>query len=277
VDSSGVEAIFKEMITKVFAILLLFSSSALAQSSSYYVFDQTDSNIIVGEFVAERRPVASLTKLMTALLVVESNVSLGEEVKYRGGIFQTKMVKRGELLESLLIRSDNAAAEALAASWYGGRERFVKDMNTRAKQLGMGNTVYADPSGLDRHNVSTAIDQSILISAAAQYPIIAATSSSKYITIERKTKKKINYVSIGNTNKNLLFEFDNIILSKTGFTNPAGRCLALMVEKDQHKFVIVILGEKTTIDRENRARQLINNYVTIKERNLDDRVHLFNF
>jgi D-alanyl-D-alanine endopeptidase (penicillin-binding protein 7) len=277
VDSSGVEAIFKEMITKVFAILLLFSSSALAQSSSYYVFDQTDSNIIVGEFVAERRPVASLTKLMTALLVVESNASLGEEVKYRGGIFQTKMVKRGELLESLLIRSDNAAAEALAASWYGGRERFVKDMNTRAKQLGMGNTVYADPSGLDRHNVSTAIDQSILISAAAQYPIIAATSSSKYITIERKTKKKINYVSIGNTNKNLLFEFDNIILSKTGFTNPAGRCLALMVEKDQHKFVIVILGEKTTIDRENRARQLINNYVTIKERNLDDRVHLFNF
>ena len=265
------------MITKVFAILLLFSSSALAQSSSYYVFDQTDSNIIVGEFVAEKRPVASLTKLMTALLIVESGISLEEKVKYHGGIFQTKMVGRGELLESLLIRSDNAAAEALAASWYSSRNGFVKDMNVRAKQLGMINTRYADPSGLDRHNVSTAIDQSILISAAAHYPIIAATSSSKYITIERKTKKKINYVSIGNTNKNLLFEFDNIILSKTGFTNPAGRCLALMVEKDQHKFVIVILGEKTTTDRENRARQLINNYVTIKERNLDDRGHLFNF
>jgi D-alanyl-D-alanine endopeptidase (penicillin-binding protein 7) len=265
------------MIKKVSAILLLVSSSALAQSSSYYVFDQTDNDIIVGEFVAEKRPVASLTKLMTALLIVESSISLEEKVKYHGGIFQTKMVKRGELLESLLIRSDNAAAEALAASWYSGRSGFVKDMNVRAKQLGMINTGYADPSGLDRHNVSTAIDQSILISAAAQYPIIATTSSSKYITIERKTKKKINYVSIGNTNKNLLFEFDNIILSKTGFTNPAGRCLALMVEKDQHKFVIVILGEKTTIDRENRARQLINNYVTIKERNLDDRVHLFNF
>ena len=266
------------MITKVFAILLLFSSSALAQSSSYYVFDQTDNNIIVGEFVAEKRPVASLTKLMTALLIVESSISLEEKVKYHGGIFQTKMVRRGELLESLLIRSDNAAAEALAASWYRGREGFIKDMNVRAKQLGMGSTVYADPSGLDRHNVSTAIDQSILISAAAQYPIIAATSSSKYITIERKTKKKINYVSIGNTNKNLLFEFDNIILSKTGFTNPAGRCLALMVEKDQHKFVIVILGEKTTTDRENRARQLINNYVTIKEKNLDENpFHLFDF
>ena len=105
------------MITKVFAILLLFSSSALAQSSSYYVFDQTDSNIIVGEFVSERRPVASLTKLMTALLIIESGISLEEKVKYHGGIFQTKMVKRGELLESLLIRSDNAAAEALAASW----------------------------------------------------------------------------------------------------------------------------------------------------------------
>ena len=266
------------MITKVFAVLLLVSSSALAQNSSYYVFDQTDSNIIVGEFVAEKRPVASLTKLMTALLVVESSINLEEKVKYHGGIFQTKMVKRVELLESLLIRSDNAAAEALAESWYNGRAGFVKDMNVRAKQLGMSNTVYADPSGLDRHNVSTAIDQSILISAAAQHPIIAATSSSKYITIERKTKKKINYVSIGNTNKNLLFEFDNIILSKTGFTNPAGRCLALMVEKDQHKFVIVILGENTIKDRENRARQLINNYVTIKEKNLDENLfHLFDF
>ena len=266
------------MLKKVFAILLLFSSSALAQNSSYYVFDETDNNIIIGEFVVEKRPIASLTKLMTALLIVESGISLGEKVKYHGGIFQTKMVSRNELLESLLIRSDNAAAEALAASWYNGRTGFVKDMNVRAKQLGMSNTVYADPSGLDQHNVSTAIDQSILISAAAQYPIITTTSSSKYITIERKTKKKINYVSIGNTNKNLLFEFDNIILSKTGFTNPAGRCLALMVEKDQHKFVIVILGENTIKDRENRARQLINNYVTIKEKNLDENpFHLFNF
>lgn len=266
------------MINKILTVLLFVTSTAFAQNSSYYVFDQTDSTIVVGEFVSQQRPVASLTKLMTALLVVESNIDLAQEVKYHGGIFQTRMVKRSELLESLLIRSDNAAAEALAASWYSGRQGFIKDMNVRAKQLGMGNTVYADPSGLDKHNVSTALDQATLISAVAKYPVIAETSSSKYITIERKTKKKINYVSIGNTNKNLLFEFDNIILSKTGFTNPAGRCLALIVEKDKHKFVIVILGEKTIIDRENRARQLINNYVTIKEKNLDENpFHLFDF
>ena len=266
------------MIRSVIIAFLFLVPTAVAQNSSYYVFDQTDNTIVVGEFVSQPRPVASLTKLMTALLIVESGVSLTEPVKYRGGIFQTKMVTREELLDSLLIRSDNAAAEALAESWYSGRKGFIKDMNARAKQLNMINTVYADPSGLDRHNVSTAIDQAALISAAAQHSIITEKSSSKYITIERKNKKKINYVSIGNTNKNLLFEFDNIILSKTGWTNPAGRCLALMVAKEQHKFVIVILGEKTVTDRENRARQLINNYVTIKEKDLDESAfhHLIN-
>ena len=98
--------------------------------------------------------------------------------------------------------------------------------------------------------------------------------------IERKNKKKISYVSIGNTNKTLLFEFDEIILSKTGWTNPAGRCLALMVQKGDKKYAIVILGEPTPKDREEKARQLIFNYAIMNETEKDrheNRFHLFHF
>lgn len=264
---------------RLIAILILtFTSSVQALEPSYFVFDQTNNEIVVGEQTDIVRPMASLTKLMTALLVIESTPNWNEKIKYRGNIFFHSHVTKRELLESLLIRSDNNAAEAFANNWYSGRKGFINDMNTRARQLGMLQTVYADPSGLDKHNVSTAIDLSKLVAEAAKHNDIIEISSSKYLTIERKIRKKISYVSIGNTNKNLLFEFDNIILSKTGWTNPAGRCLALMVEKSQNRFIIIILGEKTVIDRENRARQLINNYVTIKEKEVhENRIHLFNF
>jgi len=263
---------------RIFVILFLLIPSAFANVPSYYVYNQTQKEIVVGEYAGIQRPIASLTKLMTALVVVNSNLDLQEKVLYRGGIFRSKNVSRRDLLDSLLIKSDNAAAEALAHSWPGGRTAFIDEMNNTARSLGMNNTSYSDPSGLDKHNISTAFDLSKLVEESSKNNLITSSSSSKYLTIETKTKKKISYASVGNTNKNLLFEFDNIILSKTGYTNPAGRCLALLVEKSNNKFVIIILGEKTVIDREKRARQLINNYVTIKEKDLDEnRFYLLNF
>ena len=105
-------------------------------------------------------------------------------------------------------------------------------------------------------------------------------SSSRFLIIEKKTNKKIRQVKIPNTNKELLFDFDNIVLSKTGFTNPAGRCLALVVEKEKQKYIIVILGEKTPQSRTERARHLINNYAIVSENEgieNENRIHLFNF
>lgn len=263
----------KKLLT---VLILLVSSQVQANEVSNIVYNYSDNTLLVQEHMDKKRPIASLTKLMTALLVVESNTNLDEKIKYQGGIFQSKLVSKEELLDSLLIRSDNAAAKAFANNWRGGEKEFIKEMNARAKELGMNYTEFFDPSGLDKRNVSTARDLTKLVIETSKHKIICEKSSSKYITIEHRNKQKISYVSIGNTNKNLLFEFDDIILSKTGWTNPAGRCLALMVQKDSKKYVIIILGERTTKEREEKARQLINNYAILNETE-KDHSHLFNF
>jgi D-alanyl-D-alanine endopeptidase (penicillin-binding protein 7) len=131
-------------------------------------------------------------------------------------------------------------------------------MNSKAKSLGMNQTSFEDPSGLGRNNLSTAKDLTILVTAAYDHPEISATSSSKFFKVEIKNKRKITYMNVGNTNNQLLSIFDNISLSKTGYTDPAGRCLALIVEKNNNRYAIIILGERTSGDRFYRARNLIN-------------------
>jgi D-alanyl-D-alanine carboxypeptidase len=195
---------------------------------------------------------------MTALIVVEFKIDLDEYIDYRGGIWRDRKVKRSDLLESLLIKSDNSAAEALANSIPGGRSVFIDMMNSRARSLGMSNTTFEDPSGLGKNNLSTAQDLAILVTTAYEHPKISHTSASKYFKVEVKNKRKIIYMTVGNTNSQLLGVFDSITLSKTGYTNPAGRCLALIVEKNNKKYAIIILGEKTSGDRFYRARNLIN-------------------
>lgn len=250
---------------KAVLAVLLFTVWGLCSAHTNIVYDVTDNTVIAEQGMDTPRAIASLTKLMTALLIVESDLDLEQQVRYRGSIWFAKQVSRLELLDSLLIRSDNHAADALADSWPGGRQLFVKAMNTRAQELGMFQTVYADASGLDNRNVSTASDLTNLIVAAGQYRLLSNISTTKYLMVERKYKKKIKQVLVGNTNRNLLFDFDEIILSKTGTTSVAGRCLALLVEKNDKQYAIVILGEKNLKAREQRARNLIFNYVIINE------------
>jgi len=255
------------MLRKCFLTLtfLIIVCSEVAAASSDIVYDLSDDKIVKSANPYEQRPVASLTKLMTALVIVESTPAWKDSVTYKGHIWPNKKVTKMELLESLLIKSDNLAAEALADTWPGGRTAFISEMNAKAQQLKMFSTSYEDPSGLGKNNISTVTDQSKLVMEIAKYPIIKEISTSKFLEVESRTKQKIRKIHFNNTNQKLLFEFDNIILSKTGFTNPAGRCLALLVEKGKHTYAIVILGEKTPLSRENQARHLINKYVTIVE------------
>lgn len=252
----------------------------MTAASSDIVYDLSDDAIVKSSSPFEQRPIASLTKLMTALVIVESNPTWKDTVTYKGHIWPSKQVTKLELLESLLIKSDNLAAEALANSWPAGRDSFIAAMNAKAYQLKMYSTAYEDPSGLGRGNISTVTDQSKLIVAISKYQMIKEISTSKFLEVESRTRQKIRKIHFNNTNQKLLFEFDNIILSKTGFTNPAGRCLALLVEKGTHTYAIVILGEKTPLSRENQARHLINRYVTIVEpkvENDESGFYLLNF
>jgi D-alanyl-D-alanine endopeptidase (penicillin-binding protein 7) len=250
---------------KLVLAALLLAVSGLCSAHTNIVYNATDNIVVAEQGMDTPRAMASLTKLMTALLIVESDLNLEQKVSYRGAIWFAKQVSRQELLDSLLIRSDNHAANALADSWPGGRQIFVETMNTRARELGMFQTTYADPSGLDNRNVSTASDLTKVIIAAGHHRLLSNISTTKYLMVERKYKKKIKQVLVGNTNRNLLFDFDEIILSKTGTTSAAGRCLALLVEKNGKQYAIAILGEKDLKSREQKARNLIFNYVILNE------------
>lgn len=248
----------KKLVLIAISVLMTNTAAWGYNDPSHLVLDISKKEVISSKNEDVVRPIASITKLMTALIVVEFKLDMDEAVPYKGGIWKGKMVKRSDLLESLLIKSDNQAAEALADSIPGGRLVFIDMMNSRARSLGMKNTSFEDPSGLGRNNLSTASDLAILVSKTYEHPLISSTSSSKFFKVEIKNKKKITYMTVGNTNSQLLGIFDNITLSKTGYTNPAGRCLALMVEKNNNKYAIIILGEKTSGNRFYRARNLIN-------------------
>jgi len=247
----------KLLILVVISVLMINSAHG-SNEPSHLVLDISKKHSISSKNDETVRPIASLTKLMTALIIVEADLNMDEPVEYHGGIWRNQKVKRSELLESLLIKSDNSAADSLAASFPLGKQHFIKVMNARALTLGMINTSFEDPSGLGEHNTSTARDLAILVTKAYEHPKISNTSSSKFFKVEIKNKRKITYMNIGNTNNQLLNIFGNITLSKTGFTNPAGRCLALIVEKNNNKYAIIILGEKTSGDRFYRAKTLIN-------------------
>lgn len=241
---------------------LVFSLSAFGQNNSYLVYNQSEERLVTGQSIDQVRSIASVTKLMTAIVVFENERNLDQEIRYRGVFYTGRYVSRKKLLESLLIRSDNKAAEALAEDWPGGKIEFVSKMNSKARELGMQNTNFADASGLLAMNMSTARDLVLLVTAASKHEQILKISSSQYfLTEQQNKKKKVSQIEVPNTNRGLLNEFSNIVLSKTGWTTPAGRCLVLLVEENKQKYAVVILGEKSNKDREAQARYLINTHI----------------
>lgn len=238
--------------------LILFSQSTVAKPS-HFVYNITTDRPVAGQGMSDKRSIASLTKVMTAIVVLKYKQTLPNEIPYHGQHLIGRKQKLDSLLEAMLVRSDNGAAEALADAWPGGRKSFVNQMNVEAANLKLSNTKFADSSGLLANNQSTALEFSKILIEANKFDQIKKFSTTKEIELENKVGKRIRIISIPNTNRRLLFEFDNIIISKTGWTVPAGRCLAMIVEKDKQKFAIVILGEPSVQSRENTARDLIYN------------------
>lgn len=249
--------------------LLIVTTTATAKPS-HFVYNITTDKPISGQRIPELRPIASLTKLMTAIVVLKNNPKFTQEIPYKGHVLVGKTQTVERLLESLLVRSDNMAAEALAENWDGGRKKFIEEMNKEAKHLKLSSTRFADPSGLNKNNVSTAGELVVLLIEANKYNVIKKFSTTKQIQFEKQIGKKLRVLSIPNTNKKLLFDFDNIVISKTGFTNPAGRCLAMVVEKNNELYAVVILGEPTFESRELTARTLIYN-ILIHEYDYNDK------
>jgi len=205
-------------------------------AQSYVLYDIQSQKIIEASNQDDIHPVASLTKLVTAMVCIDAN-SCNES-----------------LLERLLVRSDNKAAEEIASKYKGGRTAFIKEMNRKVRSFGLDKTNFLDPSGLSVFNVSTAREYITVVVESEKYRIISSISS--------KTTIKKKKVTLYNTNIVLMNEVVGIILSKTGFTSHAGRCLALVVQTADdwtlRKYAIVILGEESPEKRVKLAKRLIS-------------------
>lgn len=276
---------------KLLILLALVTTDVSAREASVMHLDVSENKVEYNKKISDVRPLASVTKLMTAMVSLDYDDDLNRLVELKplaSTSLPVRKYTRNDLFHAMLIRSDNGAAETIASDYPGGRKMFIEAMNKKALQIGMLSTYFKDPTGLSSSNTSTAINVANMVMAASYYSVIRETSIKKQALFEAMYKKKIRTIRLKNTNQPLLFEFDQIIISKTGFTNPAGWCVALMVEKKEkvileegfiervtrwikqepkeddyvtHHHVIVILGAKNKQDRIDKVKQIMYNEI----------------
>lgn len=244
-----------------FTLLLLVNTAWARTEPSVLLYDNTLGTIIVAERSHEIRPLASITKVMTAMTYLDLNYDLEAKIEvYRGvsGVLTKKQrYTRRELLIAMLVRSDNSAAETLARDHPDGRSAFMNAMNHKAQQLGMMHSYFDDPSGLSKKNVGTALDILTMLKSAVTMEFIRQTSTIQKTEIQLANQKKPVRIVIQNTNIGLLEEFNTIVLSKTGLTNPAGWCVSLVLEERHRQFMLIVLGAPTKDTRRTIVERVI--------------------
>jgi len=248
-------------------VLALSSICYAAQRPSVLLYNSTDDKHIYNDNINVTRPIASITKLMTAMVTLDHDKNLSRQLMLSlkvGGSLPRQKYTRLDLINAMLVRSDNAAAETLADDYPGGRKAFIKAMNDHATQMQLS-AKFVDPTGLSKQNTGTASDVVSMFEIASGYWVIRDASVQKQIVIDAKFKKKVRKIVLNNTNKPILFEFDNVIVSKTGFTNSAGWCVGLVVVKDEKKYVVVVLGARSKQKRADAIDEVLYNYVVDTE------------
>ena len=263
---------------KIKYLLLALTIAATGAWGKVKVPKNTEPSVIVYNITRDRveyaynsehvRPIASVTKIMTAMVALDYDKDLSRTLKLStrvGSNLPRQTYNRWQLFQAMLVRSDNAAAETLAADYPGGRDAFIARMNWQAQQWGMKQTRFEDPTGLSPNNISSVTDVANMMETASGYWLIQEVTTRKQIAVETQFKKSIRTVRLNNTNSPLLFEFDNIIVSKTGLTSKAGWCLGLVVEQRKQQFAIVILGAPTKQERIKTVQRIMYNHVLDSE------------
>lgn len=243
-------------------------SSALQLSSAKaLIINQNTGEVVYAKKTNEPTPIASITKLMTAMVMLDARLSLddmltvsSEDIDYLKGTSSRLSVgatlSRNDMLQLMLMASENRAASAIARHYPGGKSAFIRAMNIKAIGLGMVNTAFLDSSGLNSGNVSTAEDLAKMVQAAYQYPEIrmASTSPSHEVYVQNR-----NYpINFNNTNGLVRGSDWQIGLSKTGYISEAGRCLVMQAKLAGEPMIIVLLdsnGKLTRIGDANRVRK----------------------
>ena len=270
------------MIKKLLIVVLLgFSGMALAQvdardpdklklaSANALILDARAGVPIYAKAAHEVSPIASLTKLMTAMVTLDAGQPLDELIEVdlgdldylkgtRSRLHIGAQLPRREMLRLALMSSENRAASSLARHYPGGTDAFVAAMNAKARALGLARTRYEDPTGLSPRNVSTASDLATLVRAAAEYPLIReySTTPSAYVEVDPAGRV------LGFNNSNRLVASSNweILLQKTGYIREAGRCLVMLANIASRPVVIVLLdsiGKHTRLGDAERVKHWI--------------------
>jgi len=244
---------------RFFIVLFFVTSTAWARNEpSVLLYDLTQDRMVQQTNV--------VTKIMTALVALElKHDPMGRiEVDKRvsGVLIKRQTYSRHELLMAMLIRSDNSASETLARDHFYGRKGFMEAMNAKARELGMSNTYFDDPSGLSSANTSTARDIMIMLRHAMTVDKIRLISTVHRTEIEVQGKKnKPVRILIQNTNLGILDQFNSIIVSKTGLTNPAGWCVGLVLDEARGTYILVVLGASTKAHRHQLVSNTINQHI----------------
>lgn len=236
-------------------------------SSAVMVLDGQTGQTLYSKNAEQAHPIASITKLMTAMIVIDSKLDMDEPIALSSEDIDTLKgtrsrlplgthFRRDDLVRIALVASDNRAASALGRSYPGGLPAFVDAMNAKAAALGLANTKFVDSSGLDPHNVASPQDLAKLVQTANTYPLIREYSTTPAIDVTLpNSKKKLGFV---NTNALVRASDWQIGLSKTGYINEAGKCLVMHAMIANQPIVIVLLdswGKLTRIGDANRIRK----------------------
>ncbi len=233
------------------------------KSSVALVMDQETNEVVFAKNSEAVLPIASLTKLMTAMVMVEAKLPLDDVITITSDDVDTEKnsssrlavgasLTRGELLHLALMSSENRAAHALGRTYPGGMPAFVVAMNAKARSLGMADTRYVDPTGLNSGNQSSAKDLAALVKAAYQQPLIRELSTSHEYAVRVGSRQ----LQFHNTNSLVRNPAWDIGLQKTGYIVEAGRCLVMQAKMAGRKFIMVFLDSTGKYSRQADAERV---------------------
>ncbi|WP_173768942.1 serine hydrolase [Pseudazoarcus pumilus] len=238
-------------------------TSPQLRSASFVVVSERTGQVLVEQNATKAAPIASITKLMTAMVVLDARQSLSEtlrvtsddidRLKNSGSRLRVgTRLTREEMLNLALMSSENRAASALARYYPGGTRAFVNAMNVKARMLGLADTRFADSSGLDPRNVSSPRDLVRLVSVAATYPLVRefSTREERYVKLGGRMER------FGNSNPLVRDDTWQVGVSKTGFIREAGRCLVMQAWVRDEPVIMVLLNSQGTWTRTADAKRV---------------------
>jgi D-alanyl-D-alanine endopeptidase (penicillin-binding protein 7) len=246
------------------------SDEVFLRSAVALVQDAASGETLIAKNQGAVLPIASITKLMTAMVVLDAKLNLDQRVAIsdedydlvkgtRSRLRPGTVLTRDELLLLALMSSENRAAASLARTYPGGSGVFVAAMNAKATALGMHDTRFVDATGLSSSNVSSAQDLARLVSAAHEYPLIRQYSTRESATVQA-LGRPLDY---RNTNGLVRSSHWEIGLSKTGYISEAGRCLVMRVRMASREVTVVLLdswGKFSRVGDANRIKKWLETH-----------------